>query len=46
LLRGRIDLGARLIRIFEKLGWVKDVRWPHPVRLAATRADASPKPRR
>jgi stearoyl-CoA desaturase (delta-9 desaturase) len=28
VLRGQIDLSARTIRIFEQLGWVKDVRWP------------------
>jgi stearoyl-CoA desaturase (delta-9 desaturase) len=38
VLRGQIDPGARLIWIFEKLGWAYDVRWPDPVRLAAKRA--------
>jgi stearoyl-CoA desaturase (Delta-9 desaturase) len=32
--RGQIDVSARLIRIFEQLGWVTDVRWPRPERLA------------
>jgi stearoyl-CoA desaturase (Delta-9 desaturase) len=41
VLRGQIDPGARLIWVFEKLGWVKDVRWPDPVRLAAKRIDRS-----
>ena len=41
VLRGQIDPGARLIWIFEKLGWVSDVRWPDPVRLAGKRADGS-----
>ncbi|MFI9560774.1 acyl-CoA desaturase [Nonomuraea endophytica] len=36
-LKGQIDLSAGLIRIFEKLGWVSDVRWPTPERLAAKR---------
>jgi len=36
-LKGQIDLSAGLIRIFEKLGWVYDVRWPTPERLAAKR---------
>ncbi|MER6946418.1 acyl-CoA desaturase [Nonomuraea sp. NPDC000554] len=36
-LKGQIDLSAGLIRIFEKLGWVHDVRWPTPERLAAKR---------
>jgi stearoyl-CoA desaturase (delta-9 desaturase) len=37
-LRGQLDMSARLIRWFEKLGWVYDVRWPTPERLAAHRA--------
>jgi stearoyl-CoA desaturase (delta-9 desaturase) len=41
VLRGQLDPGARLIRIFEKLGWASDVRWPDPVRLAAKRNDGS-----
>jgi stearoyl-CoA desaturase (delta-9 desaturase) len=32
--RGQIDMSARVIRIFEQLGWVHDVRWPTPARLA------------
>ncbi|GLW81180.1 stearoyl-CoA desaturase [Actinokineospora globicatena] len=32
--RGQIDTSARLIWIFEKLGWVSDVRWPTEARLA------------
>ncbi|MEU7791212.1 acyl-CoA desaturase [Amycolatopsis sp. NPDC049159] len=32
--RGQIDISARLIWIFEKFGWVHDVRWPTPQRLA------------
>jgi stearoyl-CoA desaturase (delta-9 desaturase) len=32
--RGQIDISARLIWIFEKLGWVSRVRWPRPERLA------------
>ncbi len=31
--RGQIDMSARLIWIFEKLGWVHSVRWPTPQRL-------------
>jgi stearoyl-CoA desaturase (Delta-9 desaturase) len=38
VLRGQIDTSARLIWIFEKLGWVSDVRWPKPERLAKLRA--------
>ncbi|MBC6450284.1 acyl-CoA desaturase [Actinokineospora xionganensis] len=32
--RGQIDTSARLIWIFEKLGWATDVRWPTEARLA------------
>ncbi|MFK0158537.1 acyl-CoA desaturase [Streptomyces sp. NPDC090499] len=34
VLPGQIDPSARLIRIFEKLGWAHDVRWPSPDRLS------------
>jgi stearoyl-CoA desaturase (Delta-9 desaturase) len=34
VLRGQIDVSARLIWGLEKLGWVSDVRWPTPQRLA------------
>ncbi|GGM60715.1 stearoyl-CoA desaturase [Longimycelium tulufanense] len=34
VLRGQIDISARLIWFFEKLGWVWNVRWPTPQRLA------------
>ncbi|MDR7301404.1 acyl-CoA desaturase [Haloactinomyces albus] len=32
--RGQLDTSARVIRIFEQLGWVHQVRWPTPQRLA------------
>jgi stearoyl-CoA desaturase (delta-9 desaturase) len=32
--RGQIDISARMIWLFEKLGWVHDVRWPSMRRLA------------
>ncbi|MDT7787735.1 MAG: hypothetical protein QOF58_6154 [Pseudonocardiales bacterium] len=32
--RGQIDISARLIWVFEKLGWATKVRWPKPERLA------------
>jgi stearoyl-CoA desaturase (Delta-9 desaturase) len=32
--RGQIDTSARLIWLFERFGWVRDVRWPTPQRLA------------
>ena len=37
VLKGQIDISARTIWIFEKLGWARDVRWPKPERLAAKR---------
>ena len=37
VLKGQIDISARAIWLFEKLGWVWDVRWPNPERLAAKR---------
>jgi len=35
--RGQLDANARLIWIFEKLGWASDVRWPKRDRLEAKR---------
>jgi stearoyl-CoA desaturase (delta-9 desaturase) len=35
VLRGQIDISARTIWIFEKLGAASDVRWPKPERIAA-----------
>lgn len=32
--RGQVDTSARIIWAFEKLGWVHQVRWPTPRRLA------------
>ena len=32
--RGQIDISARVIWLLEKAGWVYDVRWPTPARLA------------
>ena len=40
VLRGQIDESARVIWLFEKLGWASDVRWPKPERLAKLRVDA------
>jgi stearoyl-CoA desaturase (delta-9 desaturase) len=31
--RFQIDLAAETIRLFERVGWVKNVRWPTPDRL-------------
>jgi stearoyl-CoA desaturase (delta-9 desaturase) len=44
VLRGQIDISARAIWVFEKLGWARDVKWPDPVRLAAKRRVAVPVP--
>ena len=38
VLCGQIDTSARVIWALEKLGWVHDVRWPRPERIAAKRA--------
>ncbi|MEV6640821.1 acyl-CoA desaturase [Amycolatopsis sp. NPDC051371] len=38
VLRGQVDISARVIRTFEQLGWATDVRWPRADRLAAKRA--------
>jgi stearoyl-CoA desaturase (Delta-9 desaturase) len=38
VLKGQIDISARLIWILEKLGWVYDVRWPDRDRLTAKRS--------
>ncbi|MEU8346064.1 acyl-CoA desaturase [Spirillospora sp. NPDC048832] len=40
VLKGQIDISARVIWLFEKLGWVWDVRWPDHDRLAARRVTA------
>jgi stearoyl-CoA desaturase (Delta-9 desaturase) len=37
VLPGQIDPTARLIRVFERLGWAFDVRWPDARRLGALR---------
>src|SRR3954447_17810975 len=42
VLRGQIDISARVIWIFERLGWARDVKWPDPVRLAAKRRSSAP----
>ncbi|MGQ0837925.1 acyl-CoA desaturase [Actinokineospora sp.] len=40
VLRGQLDISARLIWVFEKLGWATDVRWPTPDRIAKLRVNA------
>jgi stearoyl-CoA desaturase (delta-9 desaturase) len=42
VLRGQVDISARVIWVFQKLGWARDVKWPDPVRLAAKRRGAEP----
>jgi len=37
VLKGQIDIAARLIWVAEKLGWVYDVRWPDEARLTGRR---------
>ena len=37
VLRGQVDISARLIWAFERLGWATDVRWPRAERLTAKR---------
>lgn len=44
VLRGQIDTSARLIRWFEKAGWVTNVRWLSDERIASRRADAAESP--
>jgi stearoyl-CoA desaturase (delta-9 desaturase) len=39
VLKGQIDSSARLIWLFEKLGWARDVRWPSAERVQARRID-------
>jgi len=38
VLRGQLDTSARVIWIFEKLGWATDARWPSSERVAKLRA--------
>ncbi|WUH97556.1 fatty acid desaturase [Spirillospora sp. NBC_00431] len=37
VLKGQVDISARIIWLFEKAGWAYDVRWPNDDRLAAKR---------
>jgi stearoyl-CoA desaturase (delta-9 desaturase) len=37
VLRGQVDSSARVIWLFEKFGWARDVRWPTAARVAARR---------
>jgi stearoyl-CoA desaturase (Delta-9 desaturase) len=38
VLRGQVDMSARVIRWFEVFGWARDVRWPTKERLDKLRA--------
>ena len=40
VLRGQLDISARTIWLFEKLGWAYKVRWPSAPRLARIQATA------
>ncbi|PSK98365.1 stearoyl-CoA desaturase (delta-9 desaturase) [Murinocardiopsis flavida] len=40
VLKGQIDISARIIWMFEKLGWATKVRWPNKERLEAKRVAA------
>lgn len=39
--RGQLDLTAACIRIWERLGWAREVRWPQPAQLVRRRKTAS-----
>jgi len=43
VLKGQIDIAARLIWMAEKLGWVYDVRWPDEARLTGKQTGSSRK---
>lgn len=40
--KGQPDISARIIRIFEKLNWVSNVRWTEPERIEARRIGGCP----
>jgi stearoyl-CoA desaturase (delta-9 desaturase) len=40
VLRGQLDISARVIWVFERLGWANEVRWPTTRRLARISARA------
>jgi stearoyl-CoA desaturase (Delta-9 desaturase) len=41
VLRGQLDSNARIIWLFEKLGWATSVRWPKKDKLEKLRVDAA-----
>ncbi|WP_153505568.1 acyl-CoA desaturase [Cumulibacter manganitolerans] len=40
VMRGQLDISARVIWIFERLGWAYNVKWPSPERVQAKLAEA------
>ena len=40
VLRGQLDVSARIIRWFEQAGWAHDVRWPSQERIDRKRVDS------
>jgi stearoyl-CoA desaturase (delta-9 desaturase) len=40
--RGQLDATAGVIRLFERLGWATNVRWPRPERLDSRRRSRLP----
>jgi stearoyl-CoA desaturase (delta-9 desaturase) len=42
VLRGQVDISARLIWLFEKAGWAWDVKWPKPERIASKLVKETP----
>jgi stearoyl-CoA desaturase (delta-9 desaturase) len=42
VLRGQVDMSARVIWFFEKAGWVSDVRWPVAERVQGKLVSAQP----
>jgi stearoyl-CoA desaturase (delta-9 desaturase) len=43
VLKGQIDISARLIWLAEKLGWAHDVRWPEEARLTSRQTSTTRK---
>jgi stearoyl-CoA desaturase (Delta-9 desaturase) len=41
VLRGQIDIPAKVIWMLERLGWISDVRWTNPARLARITKDGT-----
>jgi len=41
VLTRQFDITAEILRVWERMGWVRDVRWPKPERVAAKLQDKS-----